>query len=178
MPVPSTSSKILPPRPPQHGRPLGSAQTSPSNPSLAMAGGHSLTHSSVTGSYIYVTVQVTRDLHPVIFADWKLPDDHYDLGVSDVTLAQFQSLGVRLGRSTAAPDAASAPSACSRWRLSSMTTLQELLRVCLFVIQRSRQMLTRHDAACARILRHLCRNSIRPAQGPPPTVPAAPARPQ
>ncbi|KAJ8456398.1 hypothetical protein ONZ51_g12151 [Trametes cubensis] len=129
MPVPSTSSKILPPRPPQHGRPLGSAQTSPSNPSLAMAGGHSLTHSSVTGSYIYVTVQVTRDLHPVIFADWKLPDDHYDLGVSDVTLAQFQSLGVRLGRSTAAPEAASAPSAWSRWILSSMTTLQELLRL-------------------------------------------------
>ncbi|KAH9899788.1 cyclin-dependent protein kinase inhibitor [Cubamyces lactineus] len=129
MPVPSSSSKILAPRPPQHGRPLGSAQTSPSNPSLAMAGGHSLTHSSVTGSYIYVTVQVTRDLHPVIFADWKLPDDHYDLGVSDVTLAQFQSLGVRLGRSTAAPEAASAPSAWSRWILSSMTTLQELLRL-------------------------------------------------
>ncbi|KAL7282475.1 hypothetical protein ACG7TL_003946 [Trametes sanguinea] len=129
MPVPSPSSKILTARPQQHGRPLGSAQTSPSNPSLAMASGHSLTHSSVTGSYIYVTVQVTRDLHPVIFADWKLPDDQYDLGVSDVTLTQFRLLAMRLGRGAGAPEAASAsPSVWARWISSSMITLQELLR--------------------------------------------------
>ena len=72
MPVPGGSgAKLLSPRPPQHGRALGSAQTSPTNPTLATASGHSLTHSSVTGSYIYVTVQVTRDLHPVAFADWR-----------------------------------------------------------------------------------------------------------
>ncbi|OSD04331.1 cyclin-dependent protein kinase inhibitor [Trametes coccinea BRFM310] len=130
MPVPSPSSKILTARPQQHGRPLGSAQTSPSNPSLAMASGHSLTHSSVTGSYIYVTVQVTRDLHPVIFADWKLPDDQYDLGVSDVTLTQFRLLAMRLGRGAGAPEAASAsPSVWARWISSSMITLQELLRL-------------------------------------------------
>ncbi|CDO68721.1 hypothetical protein BN946_scf184652.g48 [Trametes cinnabarina] len=129
MPVPSPSSKILPPRPTQHGRPLGSAQTSPSNPSLAMVSGHSLTHSSVTGSYIYVTVQVTRDLLPVIFADWKLLDNQYDLGVSDVTLAQFRSLAKRLGRGAGVPDAASAsPSVWARWISSSMITLQDLLR--------------------------------------------------
>ncbi|KAI0375722.1 hypothetical protein BV20DRAFT_976261 [Pilatotrama ljubarskyi] len=130
MPVPSGSTKILSPRAPQYGRPLGSAQTSPSNPTLAMAPGHSLTHSSVTGSYIYVTVQVTRDLQPVIFSDWRVPDDHYDLGVADVTLAQFRSLADRLGRSGAVPEAASAsPSAWSRWISSSMITFQDLLRL-------------------------------------------------
>ncbi|KAI0650656.1 cyclin-dependent protein kinase inhibitor [Trametes meyenii] len=130
MPVPGGSAKILPARAPQYGRPLGSAPTSPSNPSLAMASGHSLTHSSVTGSYIYVTVQVTRDFHPVIYADWRLPDDQYNLGVADVTLAQFQSLATRLGRSGAAPDATStSSSAWSRWISSSMITLQDLLKL-------------------------------------------------
>ncbi|KAI0638270.1 cyclin-dependent protein kinase inhibitor [Trametes polyzona] len=130
MPVPSGSSKILPPRAPQYGRPLGSAQTSPSNPTLAMASGHSLTHSSVTGSYIYVTLQVTRDLHPVVFSDWRLPDDQYELGVADVTLAQFRSLAARLGRGGAVPEAASAsPAAWARWISSSMITFQELLRL-------------------------------------------------
>ncbi|KAI0832509.1 cyclin-dependent protein kinase inhibitor [Trametes gibbosa] len=130
MPVPSGSAKILPPRAPQFGRPLGSAQTSPSNPSLAMASGHSLTHSSVTGSYIYVTIQVTRDLHPVVFSDWQLPDIQYELGVSDVTLAQFQSLATRLGRGGAVPDAASAsPFGWARWISSSMITFQDLFKI-------------------------------------------------
>ena len=131
MPVPGGSgAKLHSPRPPQHGRALGSAQTSPTNPTLATASGHSLTHSSVTGSYICVTVQVTRDLHPVAFADWRLPDDHYDLGVADVTLAQFQALAARIGRGGATPDAASSsPSLWSRWIGSSMITLQDLLRV-------------------------------------------------
>ncbi|KAI0677463.1 cyclin-dependent protein kinase inhibitor [Trametes maxima] len=130
MPVPGGSAKILPARAPQYGRPLGSAPTSPSNPTLAMASGHSLTHSSVTGSYIYVTVQVTRDFHPVIYADWRLPDDQYNLGVADVTLAQFQSLAARLGRSGVVPEATStSPSAWSRWISSSMMTLQDLLKL-------------------------------------------------
>ncbi|KAH9943358.1 cyclin-dependent protein kinase inhibitor [Epithele typhae] len=126
----SSSTKLLSPRPPQHGRALGgSAQTSPTNPTLVQASGHSLTHSSVTGSYIYVTVQVTRDLHPVVFADWKLPDEHYDLGVADATLAQFQALAARLGRGGPTPDPSSSPpSLWSRWIASSMVTLQELLR--------------------------------------------------
>ncbi|RDX55713.1 hypothetical protein OH76DRAFT_764359 [Lentinus brumalis] len=129
MPVPGASSaKLLSPRPPQHGRALGSAQTSPSNPTLAVASGHSLTHSSVTGSYIYVTVQVTRDLHPVVFADWKLPDDHYDLGVADVTLSQFQSLAARLGRNGAVSDTTASPSQWAKRIATSMVTLQDLLR--------------------------------------------------
>ncbi|PIL37231.1 transporter [Ganoderma sinense ZZ0214-1] len=131
MPVPGGSSaKLLTPRPPQQpGRTLGSAQTSPSTQTLAQAFGHSLTHSSVTGSYIYVTVQVTRDQHPVVFPEWRLPDESYELGVADVTLSQFQSLAVRLGRGRAPPDASSPPSLWARWIASSMISMQELLRI-------------------------------------------------
>ncbi|EJF61296.1 hypothetical protein BD309DRAFT_851182 [Dichomitus squalens] len=130
MPVPGASSaKLLSPRPPQHGRALGSAQTSPSNPTLAQASGHSLTHSSVTGSYIYVTVQVTRDLHSVIFPEWRLPDANYELGVADITLSQFKALASRLGRGAPAPDSSSPPSLWAKWISSSMITLQELLRL-------------------------------------------------
>ena len=130
MPVPGGSSaKLLSPRPPQHGRALGSAQTSPSTQTLAQASGHSLTHSSVTGSYIYVTVQVTRDLHPVVFPEWRLPDESYELGVADVTLSQFKALASRLGRGGPAPDPSSPPSLWARWIASSMITMQELLRV-------------------------------------------------
>lgn len=132
MPVPggSNSAKLLTPRPPQqHARTLGSAQTSPSTQTLAQAFGHSLTHSSVTGSYIYVTVQVTRDLHPVVFPEWRLPDESYELGVADVTLSQFQSLAVRLGRGRTPPDPSSPPSLWTKWIASSMISMQELLRV-------------------------------------------------
>ena len=141
MPVPGGSSaKLLSPRPPQHGRTLGSAQTSPANPTLAVASGHSLTHSSVTGSYIHVTVQVTRDLHPVVFAEWKLPDDHYDLGVADVTLSQFQSLASRLGRGSASSDPSASPSQWAKRIASSMVTLQEILRVRLTSTERQRHL--------------------------------------
>ena len=69
-----------------------------------------------------------------MFADWKLPDDHYDLGVGDATLEQLQALAARLGRRGGpAPDPATAsPSLWAKWIGSSMITLQELMRVCLF----------------------------------------------
>lgn len=97
-PVPTPGARSTTPRPMQPGRPTGSAHASPANPFLTVSGGHSLTHSSVTGSYIYITVQVTRDLHPVVFAEWLLPETGYDVGVADVTLEQFEQLAIRSGR--------------------------------------------------------------------------------
>ena len=64
---------------------------------MATVGNHSLTHSSVSGNYIYITVQVTRDLQPVVYSQWRLPEGAYDLGVADVTFAQFSALASRLG---------------------------------------------------------------------------------
>lgn len=55
-------------------------------------GGLPLTHSSLYGSYLHVVVQVTRDLHPVVYSDWLLPGTASELGVADVTLEQFEAL--------------------------------------------------------------------------------------
>ncbi|KAG6831882.1 hypothetical protein H0H92_006999 [Tricholoma furcatifolium] len=87
------------PKWPHRSRLIGSAQASPSVHSITNAEtGPFLTISSLQGGYIHAVVQVTRDLHPVIFTEWSLPGADFNLGVSDVTLAQFQSLASRLGR--------------------------------------------------------------------------------
>jgi len=91
---------------------VGSAHSSPSVYSSyganAQTSFSTLTVSSLQGQYIRVTVRVTRDLQPVICSDWILPGTEFDLGVCDVTLAQFESLASRLGRGieylTASPD--------------------------------------------------------------------------
>ncbi|OBZ76417.1 Ankyrin repeat protein nuc-2 [Grifola frondosa] len=130
MPVPGLATKAFAPRSAPPVRPLGSAQTSPSNPSVAVSSGHSLTHTSVTGSYVYVTVQVTRDLHPVVYTEWKLPDDQYDLGIADITLAQFHALASRLGKGRPSVDNPSiSPSNWHKLLSSSMVSLVDLLRI-------------------------------------------------
>ncbi|KAF8076069.1 cyclin-dependent protein kinase inhibitor [Lyophyllum atratum] len=99
-------SMVMPPSIPQLGSPkwphrsslIGSAQASPSVHSITNGGGQFLTISSLQGNYIYSVVQVTKDFQPVIFSDWLLPDNDFDLGVSDVTLAQFELLAHRSGR--------------------------------------------------------------------------------
>ncbi|EJD01250.1 cyclin-dependent protein kinase inhibitor [Fomitiporia mediterranea MF3/22] len=78
-------------------RTLGMTQTSPSNLSISGTGGHTITTSSLVGDYVYLTIQVTRDLHPVVYNKWRLPVPDFDLGVSDVTLAQLQSICSRVG---------------------------------------------------------------------------------
>jgi len=75
-----------------------STHTSPSNHSLAGAAGQALTVSSLGGDCIYVVVQVTRDFHPVVYFQWKLPGVSLDLGVADVTLTQFQELALKSGK--------------------------------------------------------------------------------
>jgi CDK inhibitor PHO81 len=62
-------------------------------------GGHAVTISSVAGSYLYLVVQVTADLQPVIYPQWRLPEERYTLGVGDVSLEQLEDLAHRLGYS-------------------------------------------------------------------------------
>jgi CDK inhibitor PHO81 len=87
--------------PPRNHRPhpnhIGSALSSPGY-AASKGGGQTLTISSLQGNYLYVVVQVTRDLHPVVYFDWLLPGIEFELGVADVTLAQFEALAERLGR--------------------------------------------------------------------------------
>ncbi|KAG6919274.1 hypothetical protein DXG01_007406 [Tephrocybe rancida] len=94
---PSVSSPDIP-KWPHRSSLIASAQASPSVHSIVNGGGQFLTISSLQGTYVYAVVQVTRDLQPVIFSGWPLPAADFDLGVSDVTLAQFESLAGRLGR--------------------------------------------------------------------------------
>lgn len=58
-----------------------------------------ITASSLSGDYLRVVVQVTRDLVPVVFANWLLPVDQFDLCVSDVSYDQFRALGDRIAKS-------------------------------------------------------------------------------
>lgn len=80
--------------------PQGSPRSTDTPPSDQPAAkkDHSLTISSITGDYVYVVVQVTRDMHPVVYPHWKLPGDKFDLHIPNMTLAQFEKLAVELGR--------------------------------------------------------------------------------
>lgn len=108
-------------------RPTDSTGTSPSIQSVVASAGNSLTISSLKDNYIYAVVQVTRDLHPVIFADWLLPESAFNLGVADVTLCQFESLAVRVQK------ALDVINDSTDWRQvsESMISLSRLMTVCL-----------------------------------------------
>ncbi|KAI8368706.1 hypothetical protein BD560DRAFT_447356 [Blakeslea trispora] len=55
-----------------------------------------ITASSLSGDYIRVVIQLTKDLVPVVFANWLVPFQGLDLAVSDLTLKQFLSIGETL----------------------------------------------------------------------------------
>lgn len=125
-------------------RQLGSAQLSSPTGSPITVSPHAqpITISSITGSYVYLTVQVTQDLQPVVFGEWRLPQQDFDLWVADVTLAQFEALARRKGRELRASGTSSSSSgggglALSEWHSlirRSMVSLENLLKVCLCVV--------------------------------------------
>ena len=86
------SSQKRPARMAQPFRTLGSASTSPSNHSLSGSANHTITLSSLVGDYIYLTIQITRDLQPVVYSNRNLPVAEFDLSVCDATLAQLQAI--------------------------------------------------------------------------------------
>ncbi|KAI8598822.1 hypothetical protein EDD21DRAFT_396134 [Dissophora ornata] len=49
-----------------------------------------ITASSLSGEYIQLSIQMTRDHVPVVFSDWRLPVEGFDLALSDVTYTQFK----------------------------------------------------------------------------------------
>ena len=109
---------------------IKSAHTSPSVSYTNNSGGQAaLTISSLHGSYVFAVVQVTRDLHPVVYSEWLLPGIDYDLGVSDVTLGQFEALSRRLGRHIDSQENVGVRD----WSSSlahTMISLADLLKVC------------------------------------------------
>jgi len=99
MPASRTES-LLPTSHRDRRHPIGSNHTSPNSNHSAMGSAeHPSTISSLRGNYVHLVVQVTRDFHPVVYADWMLPESRFDLFVADVTLAQFETLARSVGRS-------------------------------------------------------------------------------
>ncbi len=111
-------------RRPKH---VGSVHASPIHPTAGYDG-QTLTISSLQGDYIYVVLQVTRDLHPVECFDWFLPGLEFDIGVADVTLAQFEALAKSLGRWDIGMTGVS-PRAWATAVSKSMVPLHQLLKV-------------------------------------------------
>jgi CDK inhibitor PHO81 len=110
---------------------IGSAHTSPSVSSTNNSGGQvALTISSLHGSYVFAVVQVTRDFHPVVYSEWLLPGTDYELGVSDVTLGQFEGLSRRLGRHINSEEDSVEVKDWSSSLSRSMISLADFLKVC------------------------------------------------
>ena len=62
-----------------------------------------VTASSLSGEYVDVVVQVTKDGVPVVYPSWTLPVPDLDIGVADVTFAQFQHLASKNERTLVPP---------------------------------------------------------------------------
>ena len=121
-----------------------SLQTSPSAMStLSTHGQHISTISSLKGEYVRVVVQATRDLHPVVFAEQLIPHIDFDLCVPDITLEQFQSVALRLGRNTELKELPTKASVWSRMLAHAMLPLLQLLKVCLGLCRHAGYHLTR-----------------------------------
>ncbi|KAG1820540.1 uncharacterized protein BJ212DRAFT_1340696 [Suillus subaureus] len=125
--TPSNSQTSLPWQ--QSPRSLDSTYTSPSIHSNPPSPLHTLTLSSLIGNHVHITVQVTRDLHSVIFGDYLLPETSFDLGVSDVNLEQFQALASRLERDNKSLRTAVSAQEWSRMLSHSMITLADVMQV-------------------------------------------------
>jgi len=65
-----------------------------------------VTGSSLSGDYIRIPVQLTRDGIPIIFPDWLLKHAGLEVPVFSLTYQQFQRLGVEIGGSASGPDLA------------------------------------------------------------------------
>ncbi|WRT69382.1 uncharacterized protein IL334_006366 [Kwoniella shivajii] len=99
-------SKVTPSQPTQdHAhqfqshRPLSVSTTSPSlrPPVTAPPASNNnesalVTASSLSGEYVHIVIQVTKDFVPVIYSKLKLPIEQLDIAVSDVTCDQFLSI--------------------------------------------------------------------------------------
>lgn len=87
--------------------------------------------SSLSGEYIHVVVQVTRDGVPVVCSLYKLPVEGLDLGVADLTVEQFLALA-KAKRSELPLEMAGKDLSSSEWQKllrQTTTTLENLLKV-------------------------------------------------
>ncbi|KAF9135434.1 phosphate system positive regulatory protein pho81 [Mortierella sp. 14UC] len=67
-----------------------------------------ITASSLSGEYIQLSIQMTRDFIPVVFANWLLPVEGFDLALSDVSFAQYKRFGQLIHQKESSEDLESA----------------------------------------------------------------------
>lgn len=92
---------------------------------------------------MHLVVQVTRDLVPVISAEWNIPvvlDDQkgslVDIGVADVSADQFQRLAAQKGNTINASMQNVQLASASEWQRylsGSLCTLTDVLKVRLVI---------------------------------------------
>lgn len=102
------------------------ALRTPSAPASAPKEAALVTASSLSGEYVHVVIQVTKDGIPVAYPDWRLPVQGLDIGVSDVTCAQIRQLSAQNNLLLQAPTSAVA----SEWHQAisrSLMSLEEIL---------------------------------------------------
>jgi CDK inhibitor PHO81 len=90
-----------------------------------------VTLSSLSGEFVHIVVQVTRDRVPVAYPDWNLSveDDRFDLGVADASAAQFTRLSVKLGKELNMGKTPTSAAGWHRFLSQKMCTLKEILQV-------------------------------------------------
>jgi CDK inhibitor PHO81 len=110
-------SKVTPSAPTQdhaRTRPLSVSLSTMSRPTASVTAGSStqesalVTASSLSGEYVHVIVQVTKDGVPVAYPEWRLPIPGLDIGVADVTLAQFLDIAQKTNSSFSPPGSTTA----------------------------------------------------------------------
>lgn len=101
--------------------PTGMSSTQPRESALVTA-------SSLSGDYVHVIVQLTKDMLPVAYPSYTLPISGFDFAVPDITSTQFRQLSRSSGRGLKLPTGAS--SSAAEWHkaiASAMVTLDDLL---------------------------------------------------
>lgn len=117
-----------------------SSTTSPDlrTPSLSVntAAANTVTLSSLSGEFVHIVVQVTRDRVPVIYPDWNLPveDDQFDVGIADISAAQFAGLSAKLGRELNNGKPPTSAAGWHRFLSQKMCTLKEVLQVRFLIV--------------------------------------------
>src|SRR5258706_7216096 len=114
---------------------LAPTHTSTSHRSTVTNSPGSVTISSLSGDYLHVVVQVTRDLVPVVYSKWHLPVNGVDVGVCSVSAAQFSGIAVGKGMVI---NPMHTPGTVQEWAAilrAPMFTLEHLLKVCFRIFR-------------------------------------------
>jgi len=88
-----------------------------------------VTSSSLSGEYVHIVVQVTKDAVPVAYPGSILPIAGLNIGTSDVSSVQFQSIASQQGRTLPETPAASTAGEWHQLLSTCMASLEDVLAI-------------------------------------------------